>query len=226
MQKMCKYIASHGQKKYGRIDGWTAKCAKSRESQGSLMKRVAVAGIAISFSAAVGWYILSPFAIVAGCRTAIVNFNAELTSECIDFPALRESLKSEIPALVSSQMRKNQEFAEGPLVNFGVAAFALMASSIIDAYVTPSGLRAAFDIVKARRVGESQTESQEGQAAANSSVQISNSLQTVSMQYVGFDKFLVKGAAINGLEIMLEFKRHGISRWKLTGVTLESALSP
>lgn len=185
------------------------------------MKRVAIAGIgagAIS-ALAVGWYLLSPFAAVTGCRNAIVDLNAQKASECVDFPVLRENLKSEVPALLTKQMQEDPEMRDNPFASIGMALVVPIVSGMIDAYVTPAGLKTAFEMAKANQTnGDTAGEAEGEQAAANRSAQLSTSLQDSSLGYEGLNTFQVTGTNSDGSKIKLLFNRHGFADWKLSSI--------
>jgi len=106
------------------------------------MKRITAALIvagAVCATAAI-WHALSPFADVAMCRNWIIELNAEQASKCIDFPLLRENLKSEIPALIAKQLENDPEIRDNPFASIGMALALPMVSAMIDIYVTPVGL--------------------------------------------------------------------------------------
>jgi hypothetical protein len=186
------------------------------------MKRIAAAGIGAGCitALAAGWYLLSPFSAVAGCRNAIVELNAERASECIDFPVLRENLKSELPALMAKQMQQDPEMRDNPFSSLGMALIVPMISAMIDAYVTPAGLRTAFEMAKSSQAGGAASAENEGEvAAANRSAQLSDSLQKSSLGYKGLDKFQVTGTSNDGSKVTLIFDRQGFAGWKLASIT-------
>lgn len=190
------------------------------------MKRIAVAGIGagVITAAAAGWYLLSPFAAVAGCRGAIVDLNAEKASKCIDFPALRENLKSEVPVLMIRQMQEDPEMRDNPFASFGMALVVPMVSAMVDAYVTPAGLKTAFALAKSNQETGAASGASEGEAAAaNRSEQLSESLRRSSLGYESLNKFQVTGTNEDGSSVRLVFDRHGFSEWKLSAISFSES---
>jgi len=185
------------------------------------MKRIAAAGIGAGCitALAAGWYLLSPFAAVSGCRNAIIELNSERASECINFPVLRENLKSELPALLAKQMQQDPEMQANPFASFGMALIMPMVSAMVDAYVTPAGLRTAFEIAKSSQSGKGASTGDDGEAAAaNRSAELSESLKKSSLGYKGFNKFQVTGTNNDGSTITLIFNRQGFADWKLSRI--------
>lgn len=185
------------------------------------MKRFAAAGIGAGCVTALvaGWYLLSPFTAVAECRNAIVELNPERTSNCIDFPVLRENLKSDLPERLARQMRKDREFRDNPVGNFGMALLMPMVSAIVDAYVTPAGIRTAFGMAKSIQSSKKAGTENAGKAiVAKSSAELSKALKKGSLSYKGLDKFQVTGENNEGRKITLVFNRQGFADWKLSGI--------
>lgn len=184
------------------------------------MKRIAVAGIGVGCitALAAGWYLISPFAVVAGCRNAIVELNAERTSECIDFPLLRENLKAEIPALIAKQMQQDPDMRNNPFASIGMAFIMPMVSAMVDAYVTPAGVKTAFRMAKSNQSGGASGENEGDTAAANRSTELSESLQKSSLDYKDLDKFQVTGTNYDGSNITLVFNRQGFAGWRLSSI--------
>lgn len=186
-----------------------------------MMKPAVVAGIGVGCvtALAAGWYLLSPFAAVAGCRNAIVELNSERASECIDFPVLRESLKSELPAMLAKRMQKPSEMGNSPFTRFGMAFMMPIVSAMVDAYVTPAGLRTAFSTARLNQSGKGAYKENKGDAAAaKKSAELSESLRTSSLRYKNLDRFVVTGANEEGSTITLVFNRQGFAGWKLSSV--------
>jgi hypothetical protein len=186
------------------------------------MKRVAIAGISAGAITALagGWYLLSPFAAVSGCRNAIVDLDAQKAAGCVDFPVLRENLKSEVPALMTKQMQQDPEMRENPFASIGMALIVPIVSGMIDAYVTPAGLKTAFEMAKTNQTnGATGVETEGEQAAASRSTQLSTSLRNSSLGYEGLNTFQVTGASDDGSKVKLLFNRHGFAGWKLSSIT-------
>ena len=176
------------------------------------------AGVAAGLAAA--WYLISPFAAVAGCKNSIVELDADKAEKCVDFPALRESLKSELPAMMMKQMQEDPQMANNPFASFGMALVVPMISAMVDSYVTPAGLKTAFKLAKSNQAdSQTQPESQGDSAAANRSLELSESLKKSTFGYEGLSKFQVTGTVENGNKIKLLFSRHGFSDWQLSAIT-------
>lgn len=186
------------------------------------MKRVtaAVIGAGCATAVAAGYYLLSPYGTVVQCKDALVELNSERVSKCIDFPALRETLKSELSEKLEEHVRQHREFRDNPVAKLRIALLKPIVARVIDAYITPSGLRAAFELAKSNQSGKQARTTNEGEvAAANKSTELSKSLIKSSFGYQDLDRFQVTGVRDDGSIVTLLFSRQGFADWKLTGIS-------
>ncbi|MGB8702501.1 MAG: DUF2939 domain-containing protein, partial [Thermosynechococcaceae cyanobacterium] len=86
-----------------------------------------------------GWLYAGPYITLYQMYQAINQQNALKISEHVDFPALRESVKSNLSAVVTKESAQQGNAILGLL---GAALGSLVASPVIDAVVTPEGVAA------------------------------------------------------------------------------------
>lgn len=80
------------------------------------------------------WF--SPYLALSGLQRAIVTNNASAVSRYVDFPRVRESLKSDLNRALIQEVEKDK-------TGFGALALAFigpMIDRVVDAYITPEGL--------------------------------------------------------------------------------------
>jgi hypothetical protein len=121
----------------------------------------------------------------------------------IDYPALREDLKSEITGQMIAEAKKHNSGFGG----LGLAIGTAMIGPVVDGLVTPAGMRAAL---MAKR----------DQVRTKAASQAASALRVPDDPVIvrrGFSEFLV--ASKKQPKSGLVFKRHGLS-WKLSGVDL------
>ena len=82
----------------------------------------------------------SPQRSIDGMREAIVAGDAARASEFIDFDALRSSLKAQFTELLLKRM--SERLLHNPLAAFGVLLGQKVVELLLDALVSPEGLRA------------------------------------------------------------------------------------
>jgi len=145
------------------------------------------------------WYFESPAWTLKGMRDAAQSRDADALDAYIDFPALRESLKTDLMARMMTEARKDKS-GFGPL---GMAFGSAVLGPMVDGLVSPAGIRAALIANR-----------QETTGAVSSALHVPKQPVIVRRN---FSEFVVttKGQPDSGLV----FRRHGLS-WKLSGVEL------
>lgn len=161
----------------------------------------AVAGL-IVIAASTLWYFESPAWTLKGMKDAAQSHDADALNGYIDYPAVRESLKAELMARMMAEAQKDKS-GFGAL---GMAIGSAMMGPMIDALVSPAGMRAALLASRG-----------ENAPAAASALHVPERPIIVRRN---FSEFLVtaKDRPNGGLV----FKRHGLS-WMLSGVELPPA---
>lgn len=149
------------------------------------------------------WYFESPALTLKGMKDAAQSHDAEALNAYIDYPALRESLKSELMARMMAEAQKDKS-GFGTL---GIAVGAAMMGPMIDGLVSPAGMRAAL--------------------LANSH---EKGLQAASVLHVPEQPLIVRRSLSEFVvterrqpNSSLVFKRHGLS-WMLSGVEFPPVL--
>jgi hypothetical protein len=146
------------------------------------------------------WYFESPAWTLKGMKDAAQSHDADALNAYIDYPALRESLKSELMARMILEAQKDKS-------GFGALGMALgstVMGPMIDGLVSPAGMRAAL-------LAERQDKTA---PAAASTLHVPKDPVIVRRN---FSEFLVTSKAQPGSGLV--FKRHGLS-WMLSGVEL------
>ena len=95
--------------------------------------------ILLLIAAAMGWFWLSPDRAVRGLRSAAREGNAEQLSRHVDFPVLRENLKTDIKA---SLLGNRKVDPDNPLAGLGVLVGNTMIDGLVDTFVSPSAIAA------------------------------------------------------------------------------------
>jgi hypothetical protein len=103
----------------------------------------------IALSAAVlgllAFYIAAPYLAMNRLYDGVMRLDAEVIERHVDFPSLRESLKEQANAYLATRLPKAQD---GRPSLFGMAGLVMMpkvVEAIVDAYVTPTGMRQTLE---------------------------------------------------------------------------------
>lgn len=112
----------------------------------------AVGAISIVIAVVLAWYWASPFFAVAGLRNAAVRGDTRELNEVIDFPRLREEIKTQFSSILIGTMSEN--LRGNPFAAFGIALATKLTDVMVDAMVTPAGIAALVDPRKDRTSDE------------------------------------------------------------------------
>lgn len=102
------------------------------------MRRILLTLALLALIAAGGWAWGSPYLTVRAMEKAAEARDTEALSARVDYAALRDSMKAQLRARFSPEDGSDADAALGALVATGLA------DSIVDAAITPEGIRAIF----------------------------------------------------------------------------------
>lgn len=170
-------------------------------------------------STAVVGFFFSPYWAVHNIRQAALEKDAAALSDHVDYPALRESLKANVNALLAQEVAKK---SDNPLEAFGAALAAAFVNPLIDALVTPESLTMllAGEKPDVRKLGAAawnkpSSPKAEGKPAETSDVDMTG-------RYESLNRFIVKvkEKGSSGPPVELVLIRHGLLSWKLSALRL------
>ena len=157
------------------------------------MKRWIIAALAALLVLGGTWYFASPALAMSGLRDALQEGDRDELTERVDFPAVRESLKSQMMAAVTAEMAKQKE-GDNPFAALGAMFVTGLVNQMIEGLVTPDGLRALV---------------QQGRLKADPSAKAPDQQWTV--EHDGLDKFRAVPVGKPGEKApKLLFKRDGL----------------
>jgi hypothetical protein len=144
---------------------------------------------------------LGPYMALNKLRSGVRERDAQKVSECLDYPALRESMKGQLESVVSERLGKDNPLsglASGLTLTFGDA--------LVDRFITPEGLAALM-------AGQKPTLGSPTSNAPEAAL-----LVGASYGYESFDEFVVSMPAPGGA-IRFVLVRSGLS-WKLSRIEI------
>ena len=110
-----------------------------------------------------------------------------------------ESVKSELSAYLLAEIQNYIDMSGNTFSSIGMALVVPMMSAMVDAYVTPSGIKTAFKIAKSNESGKLAGSSESEEVEAQRSEDLSKSLQDSSIGHYGsLDKFRVSAKGDDG----------------------------
>lgn len=163
------------------------------------------ASIALAAALPAGWYAASPHYTIAAMQQAAVSADASALEAHVDFPALRQSLKSALTTRLAAQTRADAS----PLAAFGASLALSFVDPFVESAVSPEMLRLA--LAGAAEFAP-QPEIQALALIASPRIEIERD---------GLNRFTasLEGAPANAPQAI--FHRHGLG-WKLTELRLPS----
>ena len=153
--------------------------------------------------AGVAWYYLSP-AWALRSMVAAAKANDEPTlSSYIDYPALKADLKKDLSARFEAESKKTDD----PTAKMGVAIARSMMDGVINAFVSPAGLRATLVTFDESDVPPA----------------MKKNAGKPKIERLGFNRFRLSREENPGSGFV--FERRGLG-WKMVGVDLSAQPAP
>ena len=188
------------------------------------LRRIAIV-CGSAFLLAILAYFGSPYWSLFQIKKAVDRGDGAYVSAHVDFPQLRESLKTSIEAQTSKRIGKNDASGFKAL---GAAFASMMTGPVVDALVTPEGVIA---LMKGKNPGETtpQQSSDPGKVGATSDPEKGShsKMKIGKMGYESLDLFAVQVAKDTqhpekpeSLPTLL-FSRTGMFGWRLSGVRID-----
>lgn len=170
---------------------------------------IIVAIIATLFA---GLYFGSPYWAVRNFQAAAKSGDVDALEATVDFPAVRENLKSQLTSALVDKLQNDPEMAENPFAGLGMMMMPAMVNGMVDAFVTPEG------IARLAKNGHVQKQADEGETIDKASQ------PDISYSYSGLDRFRVtmspKEEANDKRDVGLLFERRGLFGWKMIRVEI------
>jgi hypothetical protein len=168
----------------------------------------------------VAWVFATPWLTVSSIKSAIREHDGAALAAHIDFPALKQSLRSELSAkLTQTAAKAHGNNPYGNALGAAASQFAIKAlDPMIDATLTPETLVA---LLHGQNGADAGNDGNPGRKGPLESIIPREEIES-SNGYRGFDVFIVslehKGGGNGALTILL--KRKGLFTWKISGVEL------
>lgn len=181
-------------------------------------RKLWIIGVAVLIVLFVGAYAASPLLAANALRSAAASGDPARISRHVDFPAVRDSLKSQMNAIVMAQMTSDPEMKDNPFAGLALAMAPMMIQGAVDAYVTPDNLALMIERGKAEPVGDD----------ASEQAKPSGDLRT-SARYLSADTFEYRMHAEGEPpedSFALIFERRGLFAWKMVRLELPASAMP
>lgn len=174
-------------------------------------KKIGLGVAAVLFAA---YVVAAPFITVYQLRNAVESKDSEALNDLVDFPQLRQSLKDQFNAKFAQKMSQEADMEDNPFAYLGAAFAGMMIDKVLDAYITPAGIRQMM-------VGEEPKQDGARKASTRSSSGDERSpFDSAVIGYATSSKFVVSVPSDEKREIHFVLRRSGIADWKLAEILL------
>ena len=173
------------------------------------MQRITKLLILVAVLAGAAWMWFTPHLTLRAMKDAAERGDGAALSQHVDFPAVRENLKSQINAMIMKEAGSN----ENPeMAAAGAMLVNALAGPMIDAMVTPDALTAMMQGKAPGNAGA--ITDADGKADSGPQPEITSG-------YEGFDRFVVNVSDPDGkTPIKFVLSRQNMVAWKLTAIEL------
>ena len=173
--------------------------------------KILAAIIGVLVIAGVAWYFASPAWAMSQLKDAALAGDRTELAERVDFPAVRESMKSQLQTAMMAEMAKQSSSGEqdGWAALGGMIVMGLV-GPVVDAAVTPDGIKMLVERGKLKGPGDAAQQTQAAQAEPPE--------WTITRS--GFDRFTATPDVRAGQPApSFVFKRDGLG-WKLVDIEI------
>ncbi len=155
----------------------------------------------------------SPYYAVYQMKQAAQTHDAQTLNEYVDYPVLRQNLKTTINQKMQQILQENKDQDLLSVMAKGIAN--KLSDMMIDAMVTPEGLTA---MINGRKPDAATAESKKTATEKPKENQASDAPR-INYHYRGLNNFSVVVSDATGKQTAnLIFQRHGVMSWKLNGI--------
>ena len=175
------------------------------------MSRALKLAVSAAVLAAAGWLYATPYLAFNGMKSAAEARDAQRLSGYIDFPALKENLKTTLNAKITGDVRAS----DNPLAAMGSALGAMLINPMVDLFVTPDAIAEMMKGEKPRLAdnGRHGRHGADGKPGAGTETR---------MGYEGVNRFVVsvRKQGDDGEPVAMVLQRDGLASWRLVALRL------
>lgn len=189
-----------------------------------MSRKLIVGGAAAIAVAVLGWYFASPLYAVHSVKAAATAGDAARLEQLVDFPAVREGLKSQLSAMLTKSFQADPALKDNPFAGMAALLVPALVERSVDAFVTPDAI--ATMIVEGKtatqRADEAQSNAPAAPTATPAPAPAKPKPPEVSYGYRDLNTFVVTSqpAADARARMDFVFRRQGLFGWRMTRIGL------
>ncbi len=178
------------------------------------------AGVGLAVLLLIAAYFASPVLALQNLTSAAKAGDRDRLEQAVDFPAVRDSLKSQLKAAMLKSFAKDDSLRDNPFAAFGQMLVVGLVDKAVDAYATPDAI--ATMVATSHAPKHIETSDQPAPPAEPSQPKSKSNLET-HYGYADLNHFRVTYRDLNDPDtgafgLMLE--RRGVFAWKLVRIEL------
>lgn len=173
---------------------------------------------------AVAAYFGSPFFAIHSLLSAARHGDKAKLDALVDFPSVREGLKSQMTHYMAERMTNDPAMQNNPFAGFGMALATTLVDKMVDAYVTPESISTLAEGQKPSVTANSDNVSVPTSTPPASA---EGPAPKVSYRYVTVDRMeATVPSAENPKEVIhFDFERRSLLTWKLIKIDISELLA-
>lgn len=175
-----------------------------------------------------GAYLGSPLLAANALRSAAVAGDVDKLQRLVNFPAVRESLKGQLNAMVVQAMQADPDMRDNPFAGFAAVLAPAIVNQAVDGYVTAEGLGAMMRAQKPAVANNAGGERASGEPSTAASPSSSGSSLGPKFEhrYRDFDTYEIRSVNVTNRAEHFSFilHRQGLFGWRLARIELPKTL--
>lgn len=177
--------------------------------------KVVFASAVVAIAAIAGYYYASPWITLNNLRSDAMAGKADKMSEYVDFPSLRESLKSQIQAVMMGSLSK-PELKDNPFSGLAMVMAGSIVEGLVNTMASPNGI---VNMVQGKDLREGVAAQPSASASGPDSPAPTKAFNG-SVNYDGLSRVIVKGKDAKPDAPYIVMKREGLFSWKVVDIQL------
>lgn len=188
-----------------------------------MSKKLMIFGAVAAALVLLAAYLASPLLAANALKSAAQSSDADKLQRLVDFPAVRESLKGQLNAMVLQSIESDPDLKDNPFAGFAAVMAPALVNQAIEGYVTAEGLSAMMAANKPVA----------GAAPSNAPARVSPSKPPAASpepvfehRYKDLDTYLITSVSAENPKARFSFVLHrqGLFGWRLTRIELPKDL--
>lgn len=172
----------------------------------------------------IGAYLGSPLLAANALRAAAQAGDADKLQRLVDFPAVRESLKGQLNALLMQSIQADPDLKDNPFAGFAAVLAPTLIGQAVESYVTPDGIAA---MMAAQAPAKALPGPPAPPTIEQPAPEPAPPAAKVSHAYRDLDTYVITSASKTDPKAQFAFVLHrqGLFAWKLTRIELPKSLA-